>query len=85
MEKRYKVVFVYPDGHIEEIDDTFKSGRDALEYGNNLLAQVNSTEKTFNRSNTDSDDFFRKDPIKPYFMIVELGSKKYRLVYDSRN
>ena len=84
MEKRYKVVFVYPDGHIEEVDDIFTNGRDALEYGNNLLGQVINTEKTFPRTSADEDDFFHKDPIEPYFMIVELGKKKYHLVYDSR-
>lgn len=84
MEKRYRVVFVYPDGHIEEIDDVFTNGRDALEYGNNLLGQVNSTEKNFSHS-YDPDDFFHRDPIEPYFMIVEIGNKKYHLVYDSRS
>ena len=84
MEKRYKVVFVYPDGHIEEVDDIFSNGRDALDYGNNLLGQVVNTEKVLSRGRADDDDFFRKEPIEPYFMIVELGKKKYRLVYDSR-
>ena len=83
MEKTYKLVFVYPDGHIEEIDALFTNGRDALEYGNSLLGQVNGTEQVYGHSN-ESDDFFKKEPIDPYFMIVEFGSKKYHLVYDSR-
>ena len=85
MEKRYKLVFVYPDGHIEEIDDTFAKGKDALEYGNTLLGQVMHTEKFHDRKPVDIDDFFDKKPIDPYFMIVELGNKKYHLVYDSRS
>ena len=86
MEKNYKVVFVYPDGHLEEIQDLFKTGREALDYGNNLLAQVNSTEKFLHRSSFDEDDIFgNKEPIDPYFMIIEFGdNKKYSLVYDSR-
>ena len=44
MEKVYKVVFVYPDGHIEEVEETFNEGSDAVEYGNNLLNQVLHTE-----------------------------------------
>ena len=82
MEKRYKLVFVYPDGHIEEIDDLFRNGRDALEYGNNLLGQVAHTEKS--RVAAPNDDFFSKDPIDPYFMIVEISGKKYRMVYSSK-
>ena len=63
MEKRYKLVFVYPDGHIEEIDYTFKSGHDALEYGDNLLGQVHNTEKLRDRSPVDVEDFFGKKPM----------------------
>ncbi|MBQ9457909.1 MAG: hypothetical protein IJU64_05335 [Bacilli bacterium] len=85
MEKRYKLVFVYPDGHIEEIDDAFKSGRDALEYGDNLLGQVHNTEKFRDHSSVDVEDFFGKKPMDPYYMIVEINNKKYRMVYDSRS
>ena len=86
MEKRYKLVFVYPDGHIEEIDQIFNTGREALDYGNSLLAQVANTEGL--RSNhpyLDDDGLFSKEPIQPYFMIIELDKKKYHLVYDSRS
>ncbi len=84
MEKQYKVVFVYPDGHIEEIDSVFNNGRDALECGNNLLGQVNSTEKNYHHD-VDPDNFFQRKISDPYFMIVEIGNKKYHLVYDSRS
>lgn len=82
MEKQYRVVFVYPDGHIEEIDELFNKGADALEYGNNMLAQIAHTEK-FHADPID-DDFFKREKIEPYFMIVEINGKKYRLVFDSR-
>ena len=87
MEKIYKVVFVYPDGHIEEVEEDFHNGRDALDYGNNLLSQVYNTEGVFQRSNESSlDEFgFIKEAIEPYYMIVEFKSKKPHLVYDSRN
>ena len=84
MNKSYKLVFVYPDGHIEEIDQIFNSGKDALEYGNALLAQVNTTEGFLNRR-ANSDIFEEQISIDPYFMIVELNGKKYRMVYDSRS
>lgn len=83
MEKAYKLVFVYPDGHIEEIEQLFSKGQDALEYGNNLLGQVACTENVLNRGKA-RDIFDEEKKIEPYFMIVELKGKKYRLVYDSK-
>lgn len=86
MEKSYKVVFVYPDGHIEEIDQLFNVGREALDYGNNMLTQVANTEVLrSNKPYLDEDGFFNKEPIQPYFMIVEIAGKKYHLVFDSRS
>lgn len=82
MEKAYRVVFVYPDGHIEEIQELFKSGKEALEYGNTLLAQVRNTEPVINRR--PMDDFFEeRQSVEPYFMIVEIYNKKFHMVYDS--
>ena len=86
MEKKYRVVFVYPDGHIEEIDQVFKTGKEALDYGNSMLTQVANTEGLrSNRAYLDEDGFMNKEPIKPYFMIVELNKKKMTLVFDSRS
>ena len=83
MEKFYKVVFVYPDGHIEEIQDQFKSGKEALEYGNNLLVQVKNTEGVLQRGTYDNNEFNFNEKKEPHFMIVELNGKKHSLVYDS--
>lgn len=83
MSKYYKVIFVYPDGHIEEIQDQFETGRDALDYGNNLLNQVKNTEDVFQKSSFEQDDLGFKEKGKPHFMIVEMNGKKYRLVFDS--
>ena len=77
MEKIYKVVFVYPDGHIEEIEEKFKEGSDALDYGNNLLNQVLHTEKFKNP--------FDEDKCDPYFMIVEVKGKKLKMVFESKH
>lgn len=83
MEKYYKVVFVYPDTHVEEIEEQFKTGTEALEYGNGLITQVKNTEGTF--KGTEVDEFGFKEKIEPYFMILEIKGKKYRLVFDSRS
>ena len=76
MEKFYRVIFVYPDGHLEDIDDTFKTGADALECGNTIMAQISSTEQYRSAYSEDKKD--------PYFMIVEIKGKKRTLVYDNR-
>ena len=76
-EKYYKVVFVYPDGHIEEIDQNFSEGLDAKEYGNSLLGQVINTEQFRGGS--------MEEKHEPYFMIVEVKGKKLHLVYESRH
>ena len=83
MEKYYRVIFMYPDGHLEEIDEQFKDGKEALEYGNNLLNQVLHTEDVFHRGNYDDSDFNFNQKKEPRFMIVETNGKKYRLVYES--
>ena len=75
MEKYYKVVFVYPDSHIEEIEQLFKEGKEAIEYGNSLIAQVINTEQFHSSVG---------EKIDPYFMIIEIKGKKYNLVFDSR-
>lgn len=85
MDKYYRVVFVYPDGHIEEIEENFTAGRDALDYGNNLIIQVQNTEGVFRGVSADDEDFGMKEKIDPYFMIIEVNGKKRRLVYDSRS
>ncbi len=84
MEKTYKVVFVYPDGHVEEINEHFNNGHDALEYGNNLVAQVLNTEGVYHRSSYDDNEFGFKGPKQPHFMILEIYNNKYKMVYDSQ-
>lgn len=75
MEKNYRVVFVYPDSHIEEIEEVFNDGKEALEYGNSMLVQV---------ANTEQFHAFADEKIQPYFMIVEVNGKKHRMVYNSK-
>ena len=83
MGKLYKVVFVYPDGHLEETFDTFNDAHDALNYGNSLLAQVRGTGDIRDAS---LDNPFGRKKHKAYFMIVEISKdKSYSIVYDSRD
>ena len=68
MEKYYRVVFVYPDGHLEDIEDTFKSGADALECGNTIMAQISSTEQYRSKYSEDKKDpYFIEEAFKTFF------------------
>ena len=76
MEKTYRVVITYPDGHIEEVQEHFKNGADALEYGNSILAQIPNTE----RYRSPFDD----DKKEASFVIVEVYNNKQKIVYTSK-
>ena len=76
----YKVVFVYADGHIEEIDDSFFSEEKAISYGEELLAQVGHTESYLGGQG----GLFGKKR-KPYFMVVQVGEGTYHMVYESEH
>ena len=85
MEKAYRLIFVYPDGHIEEINQLFSKGQDALELGNSMLVQVRNTENIKgHRQPSGMDEFGFREDVEPYFMIVEIHNNKYHLVYESR-
>ena len=75
MIKSFKLVFVYPNGRVEEIDEFFNTLEKAKEYGEGLLVQVMNTEQ-FHAG--------RKDASTAYFMIIEVGDEGNRIVYNSK-
>ena len=80
----YKVVFFYPDRHIEEVDEAFFVAEKAIEYGQQLLAQVLNTEDYLGK-HRDGDGIFHRKKVKPSFMVIEIGEeKKYHVVFDSK-
>ncbi len=81
MNAYYKVSVTYPDGRTEEIEDIFKTGQDALQFGETILGQI-----PFNRGFHGSaiDDFGDKTYIEPYFSIRKFEGDKHHIVYDSR-
>ena len=83
MEPRYKLVFVYPDGHIEEFDEIFRDEKKAIEYGESLIAQVQGTEGVMKPNG--GGLFASKRKRKPYFMIVSVEEGTYHLVYESKH
>ena len=76
----YKVVFVYADRHIEEIDDTFSSEEKAIKYGEELLQQVGHTEAYLGK-----ESGLCKKKKKPFFMVVQIGEGTYHMVYESKH
>lgn len=76
-EKFFKVVFVYPDGHIEEIEDIFNSIESAKDFGENLTNQVINTERFHGGS--------AEGKRAPYFMVVEVLDGKLKMVFESQH
>lgn len=84
MNATYKVVFFYPDRHIEEVDEIFYFEEKAKEYGQQLLGQVVNTEGYLGK-HRDGDGIFHRKKAKPSFMVIEIGGdKKYTVVFDSK-
>ena len=81
MDAYYKVLVTYPNGKTEEIEDSFKSGQEALEFGKTILGQI-----PYNAGYHDAatDVFGDKVFKQPYFMIEKVGGGKRKIVYDSR-
>ena len=73
--KYYRVDFSYPDRHVEELFDEFKSAEDAVAFGEDLRSQVLATE--VNRGGG-------FDPSNTYFLVYEYEGNERKLVYRSR-
>ena len=72
----YYVTFSYPDGHMEEIEQSFNTRNDAVEYGTNLLNQVRATEATKKQG-------LGYEGGIAYFLVYEVTDGQRRLVYRS--
>ena len=76
--KQYTVLFTYPDGHSEKIEETFSSRGEAVEYGVNLLNQVRATE-TFKKEGL----FSEGESSEPFFVVYEVDEKGRKMVFNS--
>lgn len=78
----YKVMMSYPDGHVEEIAESFNDLDSAVEYGKSMLAQVRGTE----RFHLDKGDVFgeKKAKKKPSFEIVKKTGSMSTIVFSSK-
>ncbi len=75
--KTYALIFTYPDGHSEEIEEIFSDKKDAINYGSNLLNQVRHTEET------KKEGVFGGEKRDAFFAVVEVSDKKKKIVYTS--
>ena len=73
----FSLSFSYPDGHVEEIDQTFATLDSAIKYGESLFNQVRATE-LMKKQGVSSPD------IGAYFLIEEVTYDSRKLVFDSR-
>ena len=71
----FKVEFSYPDGHVEEFDDYYRSLEAAVKFGNDMLNQVAATEQ-----------YHKKvvEAKKAYFLVTKIEEDQHELVFDSR-
>lgn len=71
----YKVEFFYPDGHVEEFEDYYRSLEAAVKFGDDMLNQVAVTEQYHKRKDS---------PIKPYFLVTKIDGDNHSVVFNSK-
>lgn len=71
----YYLSFSYPDGHVEEIQETFSSLDAAIAYGTNLFNQVGGTEQYKKGSRNHN---------KAHFEVLKVEGDVRQIVYKSK-
>ena len=71
----FRVTVSYPDGHIEEIDDSFETLKQAKDFGENVVDQIYNTE----------DIKGTRGKNKPYFLVLDAAKRPSEIVFDSRD
>ena len=74
MDAFYAIDFSYPDGHVEEVRQRFKTAQDAVEFGKDMLNQVRYTESFHGDSDGKQE---------PYFYVIKIENGKRKVVFDS--
>lgn len=82
MEPIYIVEFSFPDGHVQELEQRFKKLEDAIDYAENMVGQVNHTERFRGGDSFDEGGFSSKR--KPFYYVIKVFNNKRTLVYESK-
>ena len=75
----YKVNVTYPNGNVEEIEESFSTLDEAKSFGQNLLNQVGYN--TGYKCSVLDDEEVRH--VKPFFIIIEKNNNESKIVFDS--
>ena len=75
----FSLTITYPDGHEEELDESFTSLEKAVSYGMNLLAQIRATEPLKGKK------YGASGKREAFFLVHKFSGKESELVFDSRN
>ena len=77
----YKLSIFYPDGHVEEIQESFESLESAKEYGKSMMAQIKNTEAYHAGK---KDLFGEKISKKPHFEVSVRENNVTKVVYKGK-
>ncbi|MCR5184755.1 MAG: hypothetical protein K6C32_01565 [Bacilli bacterium] len=78
----YRVTILYPDGHVEELEETFSYIDKAIKFGEDYLNQVNATEQFKGKKYGVDFDSSSKGR-KASFRVEELIDDRITTVFDS--
>ncbi len=82
MHAYYIVSVTYPNGKTEEIEDVYHTVEDAIEFGEQMLAQIPANAGFHSKSH---DVFGDETYTQPYFLIKKVDGSTRTWVYDSRS
>ena len=69
----YKITINYPNGGVEELDQIFRDLKEAIDYGNGLLAQIPGNAP-----------YKGKNAMSAYFVVIKVeGGRSAGIAYAS--
>ena len=82
MEKLYyQVIISYPDGHLEEMEEQFKTLEEAKSFSVGMMNSIRATE-AYHAHN--SDVLLEQKLKKPRYEIYETVGKSHKLVFKGK-
>ena len=82
MKSYYKVSVTYPDGHTEEIEESYDSLEKAKEFGDNIVLQVQNTER-YHKNKGGFLGLFKRKKKACYYVVRYVTDDGAEEVFDS--